>query len=80
MVSRLEVRDNPVGTGVADGIEGKRTESIRYRRTAERLESFEQLARAVIMVRAKLGLSQRDLARRMGTTPSVIARLESGHQ
>lgn len=52
--------------------------SRRYREAAERLEPFEQLARVVIMSRAKLGLSQRNLAKRMGTTPSVISRIESG--
>lgn len=50
----------------------------RYREAAERLEPFEQLARVVIMSRAKLGLSRRDLAKRMGTTPAVMSRIESG--
>ena len=30
------------------------------------------------MRRARLGLSQRDVAERMGTTASVISRIESG--
>ena len=37
-----------------------------------------ELARAVIQARAKAGLTQAQLARRMATTQSVIARLESG--
>ena len=49
-----------------------------YRETEERLEPFEQLARIVIMHRARLGLSQQELAERMSTTASVISRIESG--
>jgi transcriptional regulator with XRE-family HTH domain len=47
-----------------------------------RVESFEQelfnagLARKLYDLRARAGLSQRDLARRVGTTASVICRLE----
>lgn len=72
-------KKSPIGTSVADDVERKRSKSASYRAAANRLEPFEQLARVVIMRRAKLGLSQRDLAKRMGTTPSVISRIESGH-
>lgn len=44
----------------------------------ERLAAFEELARIVIMRRAKLGLSQSELARRMNTPRSVVSRIESG--
>ena len=71
-------KNSPIGTSVADDVERKRSKSASHRDAAERLEPFEQLARVVIMRRAKLGLSQRDLAKRMGTTPSVISRIESG--
>lgn len=71
-------KTSPIGAGVADALERKRTKSAPYRDAADRLEPFEQLARVVIMRRAKLGLSQRDLAKRMSTTPSVISRIESG--
>jgi ribosome-binding protein aMBF1 (putative translation factor) len=36
------------------------------------------LARAVIDARSQAGLTQQQLAKRMSTTQSVIARLESG--
>jgi ribosome-binding protein aMBF1 (putative translation factor) len=73
-------KNSPIGTSVADDIERKRSKrATRYRDAAKRLEPFEQIARVVILRRAKLGLSQRDLAKRMGTTPSVISRIESGH-
>jgi ribosome-binding protein aMBF1 (putative translation factor) len=69
---------SPIGTSVADHIEGKRSRNKRYRDAHEHLRPFEQIARVVIMRRARLGLSQQDLAERMGTTASVISRIESG--
>jgi DNA-binding transcriptional regulator YiaG len=42
------------------------------------LEDEFALAAALIDARAKAKLTQSELARRMGTTQSVIARLESG--
>ena len=49
-----------------------------YRKAHEALEPEFGLARALIEARAKAGLTQDQLARRMKTTQSVIARLESG--
>lgn len=69
---------SPIGTSVSEHIERRRTRSKRYREAKERLEPFEQLARIVVMRRARLGLSQKELAERMGTTASVISRIESG--
>ena len=69
---------SPAGTSVSEHIERKRARSKPYREAKERLEPFEQLARIVIMRRARLGLSQQQLAERMGTTASVISRIESG--
>ena len=43
------------------------------------LEQEYTLARAIIQARQMSGLTQKELAQRMGTTQSVIARLESGH-
>lgn len=42
------------------------------------LEEEFNLAREMIEARTRAGLSQAELAQRMGTTQSVIARLESG--
>ena len=36
------------------------------------------IARELIAARARAGLSQSEVAQRMGTTQSVVARLESG--
>jgi len=70
--------DNPVGTTVDADIQRKRRESRRYRGAQDRLAPFEQIARLVIMRRAELGLSQQEVAERMGSTASVISRIESG--
>jgi transcriptional regulator with XRE-family HTH domain len=49
-----------------------------YRDEYERLGPEFELARALIEARARAGLTQAQLADRMRTTQSVIARLESG--
>ncbi len=38
------------------------------------------IARELISARARAGLSQAEVAQRMGTTQSVVARLESGRR
>src|SRR5438270_720831 len=49
-----------------------------YRAARERLAPYEQLARIVIRRRMELGLTQEQLAERMGTSHSAISRIESG--
>ena len=44
----------------------------------ERLRPRYEFVTAVVQARTKLGWSQRDLARAVGVTQPVIARLESG--
>jgi transcriptional regulator with XRE-family HTH domain len=50
----------------------------KYRKAYEALEEEFVLASAVIDVRNQAGLTQKELARKMGTTQPVVARLESG--
>jgi ribosome-binding protein aMBF1 (putative translation factor) len=50
----------------------------QYKKTYDALEEEFVLAGAVIDVRNRAGLTQEELARRMGTTQPVVARLESG--
>jgi len=49
-----------------------------YAREYEGLEEEFALATAVAKARRRAGLSQSELARRMKTTQSTVARLESG--
>jgi transcriptional regulator with XRE-family HTH domain len=49
-----------------------------YRKEYEALEEEFALAHAMIEARAKAGLTQEELAERMQTSQSAIARLESG--
>jgi transcriptional regulator with XRE-family HTH domain len=71
----------PIGTSTAEARRRRAARSPAYRAEQRRLQQFEELARLVIKHRAELGLSQQDLASRMGTSHSAISRLESGrHQ
>jgi ribosome-binding protein aMBF1 (putative translation factor) len=49
-----------------------------YRRDHAALEEEFALAETFIRARANAGLTQEQVAARMGTTQSVVARLESG--
>ncbi len=49
-----------------------------FRREFDALEEEFRLAAALIGARARAGLSQADVARRMGTSQPAVARLESG--
>jgi len=49
-----------------------------YRKAYESLEGEFALAKAVMKARNRVGLTQAQLARKMGTTQPVVARLEAG--
>jgi transcriptional regulator with XRE-family HTH domain len=50
----------------------------KYRKAYAALEEEFALASAVIDARSRAGFTQQELARKMGTTQPVVARLESG--
>ncbi len=50
----------------------------KYKTEYEKLAPEFELARVIIEARTKAGLTQTQLAQRMKTTQSVIARLEGG--
>lgn len=49
-----------------------------FQEAYDALEAEYQLARELIAARARAGLTQDAVARRMGTTKSSVSRLESG--
>jgi ribosome-binding protein aMBF1 (putative translation factor) len=69
---------SPVGTPVTKAAERRRRRNPAYRAAQERLAPYEGIARFVIMRRGELGLTQEQLAERMGTSHSAISRIESG--
>jgi ribosome-binding protein aMBF1 (putative translation factor) len=50
----------------------------KYRKAYDALEDEFAVAKAVIAARNRAGLTQAELARRMGTTQPVVARMEAG--
>jgi predicted transcriptional regulator len=50
----------------------------RVRKAYDELAPEYAIARELIKARSRAGLTQSDVAKRMGTTQSVIARMESG--
>jgi ribosome-binding protein aMBF1 (putative translation factor) len=66
----------------------KRLQTVKRRMLADRdvratydaLSDEFDLARELIAARVRAGLTQAEVAERMGTTQSVVARLESGAQ
>lgn len=56
----------------------KKMKSAAFRRAYDALATEFAIATMLIEARAKAGLTQAQLATKMGTTQSAIARLESG--
>ena len=69
---------SPIGSTIQDSRARRARRSRLYRDEQRRLAQFEDLARLVIKHRAALGISQQDLANRIGTSHSAVSRLESG--
>lgn len=67
----------PVGTTNRAAWRRRAAQSPEYRAEQERLAPYEALARMVIARRIRYGLTQEQLADRMGTSESAISRLES---
>jgi ribosome-binding protein aMBF1 (putative translation factor) len=72
------MKTDPIGTTAADAQRGRAERSRAYRAEEHRLTQFEELARLVIKHRGALGLTQQELAERVGTSHSAISRIESG--
>ncbi|MEJ0063121.1 MAG: helix-turn-helix transcriptional regulator [Alphaproteobacteria bacterium] len=64
----------------ADALIQKWMKGTKFKKAYDALESEYALAGALIEARAKSGLSQAQLAKRMKTTQPAIARMEGGRQ
>jgi ribosome-binding protein aMBF1 (putative translation factor) len=62
-----------------DEVKRERADSPARRRGYERAGRTIRLAMEIHELREKRGLSQRQLAERLGTTQSAVARLEAGN-
>ncbi|MDE2664541.1 MAG: helix-turn-helix transcriptional regulator [Acidobacteriota bacterium] len=56
----------------------KWSEDTEYRKAYDRLGPELEISRSLIEARTRAKLTQAELAQRMNTTQSVVARLESG--
>lgn len=70
--------DSPIGAAHSESMENRARKSAAYQAALEEQQPYEQFARLVIRKRMQLGLTQQQLAERMGTSHSVVSRLESG--
>jgi ribosome-binding protein aMBF1 (putative translation factor) len=68
----------PTGSTHRAGSRRRAARSAIYREELRRIAPYEGIARLVIARRQALGLTQQQLAERVGTTHSVISRIESG--
>ena len=66
------------GTTNTEAQRRRAARSPAYRTEQRRLTQFEEIARLVIRHRAAQGLTQQELAERVGTSHSAISRIESG--
>jgi ribosome-binding protein aMBF1 (putative translation factor) len=69
---------SPIGQTATEAHERWLAKRPDYRERWERNRPYREIAHKVIFRRADLGLSQAQLARRIGTTKSGISRIESG--
>ncbi|NJD28918.1 MAG: helix-turn-helix transcriptional regulator [Chloroflexi bacterium] len=69
---------SPIGSTSRSTRRRRASRSPEYRAEQDRLAPYEALARMVIARRIRYGLTQGQLAHRIGTSISAVSRLESG--
>lgn len=77
-MSPCKASTSQVRTTASEARRRRARRSAAYRTAHKRLAPHEAIARFVIQRRAELGLTQEQLAERMGTSHSAISRIESG--
>jgi ribosome-binding protein aMBF1 (putative translation factor) len=76
MPARPQATVSPVGS--THGAPTRRSRNPEYQKHLQRLAPYERVARMVIARRMVAGWTQQQLAERVGTSHSVISRIESG--
>lgn len=71
-------REGGIAMSTLEELHGRWSRDADYRESHERLGAEFELARALVEDRARAGMTQADLAARMKTTRSAVARLEGG--
>jgi ribosome-binding protein aMBF1 (putative translation factor) len=69
---------SPIGTAARDAARQRAARSAEYRAERDRLAFWSEIGAQVILFRTRQGISQAELARRVGTSHTAISRLESG--
>jgi ribosome-binding protein aMBF1 (putative translation factor) len=69
---------SPIGQSITETIEEHEAMDPEYAAERARNRHLREFAKLVLIRRTELGLNQAALAKRMGTSHSVISRLESG--
>jgi DNA-binding XRE family transcriptional regulator len=69
---------SPIGKTARAGARARAERSAKYRAEAARLAQAQHVAGEVIMLRTREGLTQKQLAKAIGTSETAISRLESG--
>jgi transcriptional regulator with XRE-family HTH domain len=74
----VEEPRSPIGTEHVRAMAEDAAADPEYQAALDRLAFSEGIARELLRLRVQLKLTQAELARRVGTTGSVISRLERG--
>ena len=74
----MRMHSHPIGRTAAAGAAGRAKRSAAYRKEAVRVASAAASAKLIIHRRTELGISQGELAGRMGTSNTQVSRIESG--
>ncbi len=69
---------SPIGDSISDSLRREVETTPVAATELEQILPFEHIARQVILRRGQLKLTQKQLAERIGTSHSVISRIESG--
>jgi DNA-binding XRE family transcriptional regulator len=67
-----------IGSTVSDDMDRRAASDPFFRAERDRVADFAEIAGQIILYRTRHGLTQAELAKRVGTSHSAISRIESG--